>query len=47
MSLFALKVDVKSLSKGRADQDISVGIYQPGYVQADMVNNNGLMCQQK
>jgi|TARA_B110000091_G_C13628692_1_gene396170 NAD(P)-dependent dehydrogenase (short-subunit alcohol dehydrogenase family) len=41
MSKAALNAASMSLSKDLAAQDISVGIYHPGYVQTDMVNNNG------
>lgn len=41
MSKAALNAASMSLSNDLAAQDISVGIYHPGYVQTDMVNNNG------
>ena len=41
MSKAALNAAAMSLSKDLASQDITVGIYHPGYVQTDMVNHNG------
>lgn len=41
MSKAALNAASVSLSKDLYSQDIAVGIYHPGYVQTDMVNNNG------
>lgn len=41
MSKAALNIAAVSLSKDLASQDISVGIYHPGYVQTDMVNHSG------
>ncbi len=41
MSKAALNAAAMSLSKDLYSQDISVGIYHPGYVQTDMVNNGG------
>ncbi|WP_206484375.1 SDR family oxidoreductase [Thalassotalea sp. G2M2-11] len=41
MSKAALNAAAMSLSKDLAPQEIAVGIYHPGYVQTDMVNNNG------
>jgi NAD(P)-dependent dehydrogenase (short-subunit alcohol dehydrogenase family) len=41
MSKAALNAAAMSLSKDLYAQNISVGIYHPGYVQTDMVNNNG------
>jgi NAD(P)-dependent dehydrogenase (short-subunit alcohol dehydrogenase family) len=41
MSKAALNAAAMSLSKDLASQDISVGIYHPGYVQTDMVNHGG------
>lgn len=41
MSKAALNAAAMSLSKDLYSQDVSVGIYHPGYVQTDMVNNNG------
>lgn len=41
MSKAALNAAAKSLSKDLYYQDIAVGIYHPGYVQTDMVDNRG------
>lgn len=41
MSKAALNAAAMSLSRDLADQNIAVGIYHPGYVQTDMVNNSG------
>mgnify|MGYP003388267271 CR=1 FL=1 len=41
MSKAALNAAAMSLSKDLAYQNIAVGIYHPGYVQTDMVNNRG------
>lgn len=41
MSKAALNIGAMSLAKDLSQQDIAVGIYHPGYVQTDMVNNNG------
>lgn len=41
MSKAALNAASMSLSKDLAYRDIAVGIYHPGYVQTDMVNNRG------
>lgn len=41
MSKAALNAAAMSLSKDLYSQDVAVGIYHPGYVQTDMVNNNG------
>lgn len=41
MSKAALNAAAVSLSKDLYSQNIAVGIYHPGYVQTDMVNNNG------
>lgn len=41
MSKAALNAASMSLSKDLLAQDIAVGIYHPGYVQTDMVNNSG------
>lgn len=41
MSKAALNIAAVSLSVDLADRKIPVGIYHPGYVQTDMVNNNG------
>jgi NAD(P)-dependent dehydrogenase (short-subunit alcohol dehydrogenase family) len=41
MSKAALNAAAMSLSKDLASQDVTVGIYHPGYVQTDMVNHNG------
>ncbi|WP_077338325.1 SDR family oxidoreductase [Pseudocolwellia agarivorans] len=41
MSKAALNAAAMSLSKDLYSQDIAVGIYHPGYVQTEMVNNNG------
>lgn len=41
MSKAALNAAAMSLSRDLASQDISVGIYHPGYVQTDMVNYGG------
>lgn len=41
MSKAALNAAAMSLSKDLASKNIPVGIYHPGYVQTDMVNNNG------
>ena len=41
MSKAALNAAGLSLSKDLAPRDISVGLYHPGYVQTDMVENNG------
>lgn len=41
MSKAALNAAAKSLSHDLSPQEISVGIYHPGYVQTDMVNNGG------
>lgn len=41
MSKAALNAASMSLSKDLYSQNIAVGIYHPGYVQTDMVNNNG------
>jgi len=41
MSKAALNAAGMSLSKDLAPREISVGLYHPGYVQTDMVANNG------
>lgn len=41
MSKAALNAASMSLSKDLYTSNIAVGIYHPGYVQTDMVNNNG------
>ncbi|XPF93923.1 SDR family NAD(P)-dependent oxidoreductase [Colwellia sp. RE-S-Sl-9] len=41
MSKAALNAAAMSLSKDLYSQDVAVGIYHPGYVQTEMVNNNG------
>ncbi|MDO7086437.1 SDR family oxidoreductase [Pseudocolwellia sp. AS88] len=41
MSKAALNAAAMSLSKDLYSQGVSVGIYHPGYVQTDMVNNSG------
>ncbi|MGJ8692590.1 MAG: SDR family NAD(P)-dependent oxidoreductase [Thalassotalea sp.] len=41
MSKAALNAAAMSLSKDLSNRHIAVGIYHPGYVQTDMVNNNG------
>jgi len=41
MSKAALNAASMSLAKDLAHDDISVGIYHPGYVQTDMVNHGG------
>lgn len=41
MSKAALNAASMSLAKDLFPQDISVGIYHPGYVQTDMVNHGG------
>lgn len=41
MSKAALNAAGMSLSHDLADKKIAVGIYHPGYVQTDMVNNRG------
>lgn len=41
MSKSALNAAAVSLSKDLYSQNVAVGIYHPGYVQTDMVNNNG------
>lgn len=41
MSKAALNAASMSLSKDLASQQISVGVYHPGYVQTDMVNYGG------
>jgi len=41
MSKAALNAASMSLSKDLYTQKVAVGIYHPGYVQTDMVNNNG------
>ena len=41
MSKAALNAAAMSLSKDLSSQGVSVGIYHPGYVQTDMVNNSG------
>ncbi|MGL1957447.1 MAG: SDR family oxidoreductase [Colwellia sp.] len=41
MSKAALNAGAMSLSKDLASQNISVGIFHPGYVQTDMVNHGG------
>jgi len=41
MSKAALNAAAMSLSKDLFSKGIAVGIYHPGYVQTDMVNNNG------
>ena len=41
MSKAALNAAAMSLSRDLDGQDIAVGIYHPGYVQTDMVNNTG------
>lgn len=41
MSKAALNAAAMSLSKDLLNQQISVGIYHPGYVQTDMVNHGG------
>jgi NAD(P)-dependent dehydrogenase (short-subunit alcohol dehydrogenase family) len=43
MSKVALNIAAVSLAKDLADEDISVGIYHPGYVQTEMVNSNGVL----
>jgi NAD(P)-dependent dehydrogenase (short-subunit alcohol dehydrogenase family) len=41
MSKAALNAASMSLAKDLANENISVGIYHPGYVQTDMVNHGG------
>ena len=41
MSKAALNAAAMSLSKDLVSQDVTVGIYHPGYVQTDMVKHNG------
>lgn len=41
MSKAALNAASMSLSHDLSPRDIAVGIFHPGYVQTDMVNNNG------
>jgi len=41
MSKAALNAAGMSLSKDLAPREVSVGLYHPGYVQTDMVGNNG------
>ncbi|NRA82290.1 MAG: SDR family oxidoreductase [Gammaproteobacteria bacterium] len=41
MSKAALNAAGMSLAKDLAGREISVGLYHPGYVQTDMVGNNG------
>jgi NAD(P)-dependent dehydrogenase (short-subunit alcohol dehydrogenase family) len=41
MSKAALNAAAMSLSKDLYSESIAVGIYHPGYVQTDMVSNNG------
>ena len=41
MSKAALNIAAMSLSKDLLARNIAVGIYHPGYVQTDMVNNRG------
>jgi len=41
MSKAALNAAAMSLSKDLISQDVTVGIYHPGYVQTDMVKHNG------
>lgn len=41
MSKAALNIAAMSLAKDLESDNIAVGIYHPGYVQTDMVNNNG------
>jgi len=41
MSKAALNAASMSLTKDLASEDISIGIYHPGYVQTDMVNHGG------
>lgn len=41
MSKAALNAAAMSLSKDLYSESVAVGIYHPGYVQTDMVNNNG------
>ncbi len=41
MSKAALNAAAMSLSKDLLSQEISIGIYHPGYVQTDMVNHGG------
>lgn len=43
MSKVALNIAAVSLARDLADEDISVGIYHPGYVQTEMVNSNGVL----
>jgi NAD(P)-dependent dehydrogenase (short-subunit alcohol dehydrogenase family) len=41
MSKAALNIAAVSLAKDLSKKNISIGIYHPGYVRTDMVNNNG------
>jgi short-subunit dehydrogenase len=41
MSKAALNIAAVSLAKDLTNHNISVGIYHPGYVKTDMVNNDG------
>ena len=41
MSKAALNIAGMSLAQDLAPRDISVGLYHPGYVQTEMVGNNG------
>ena len=43
MSKAALNIAAVSLARDLAEQEISVGIYHPGYVQTEMVNSNGTL----
>ncbi|KGJ90696.1 SDR family oxidoreductase [Colwellia psychrerythraea] len=43
MSKAALNIAAVSLARDLSDESIAVGIYHPGYVQTEMVNNNGVL----
>ncbi len=43
MSKAALNIAAVSLARDLSDENISVGIYHPGYVQTEMVNSNGIL----
>jgi len=43
MSKAALNIAAVSLARDLSDENISVGIYHPGYVQTEMVNSDGIL----
>ncbi|WP_019028352.1 SDR family oxidoreductase [Colwellia piezophila] len=43
MSKAALNIAAVSLARDLHDESIAVGIYHPGYVQTEMVNNDGVL----